>query len=72
LLEVMASDHERDIHGHSASSCAASALDDILGTNETRIRVSESLCRIRPEEPDLARLRQLAEALYQQWSGSRA
>lgn len=67
LLTAMESDHELDVHGHSASSCAATALDDILGTNETRIRVSESLCRMRVGKPDLGRLRQLAEALYQQW-----
>ncbi len=37
LLATMASDHELDMHGHSPSHCAATALDDILGTNETRI-----------------------------------
>ena len=35
LLAVLGSDNEYDIHGHSPSSCAATALDDILGTHET-------------------------------------
>ena len=43
-------------------------LDDILGTNETRIRVSESLCKMRPGKPDLALLKQLALARYREWS----
>jgi HEAT repeat protein len=72
LLAAMESDHESDMHGHSASSCAAGALDDILGTNETRIRVSESLYRMRPGKPDLDRLRRLAEERYQEWSGDPA
>jgi hypothetical protein len=44
LLAALGSDNESDELGHSPSSCAATALDDILGTAETRIRVSESLC----------------------------
>lgn len=71
LLEAIDSDHEMDVLGHSASSCAAAALDEILGTNETRIRVSDSLCQMRSGEPDLDRLRRLATALFQQWSGGR-
>jgi HEAT repeat protein len=68
LLAAMESDHELDLHGHSASSCAATALDDILGTNETRIKVSEKLCRMRAGKPDLDRLRRLAVERYQEWS----
>ena len=71
LLEAMDSDHEPDFLGHSASSCAATALDDILGTNETRIRVSDSLRQMRSGKPDLNRLRRLAMELFQQWSGGR-
>jgi HEAT repeat protein len=67
LLRALDQDHEPDIHGHSASSCAATALDDILGTNETRIRVSGSLCRIRSGEPDLDLLRRLAAERFQRW-----
>lgn len=71
LLEAMDTDHEPDCLGHSASSCAATALDDILGTDETRIRVSDSLCQMRPGNPDPDRLRRLATELFQQWSGGR-
>jgi HEAT repeat protein len=69
LLAAMESDHELDMHGHSASSCAAGALDDILGTNETRIKISATLCRMREGEPDLHRLRRMAEERYQHWRG---
>jgi hypothetical protein len=69
-MATMASDHEVDVQGHSPSSCAATALDDILGTNETRIKVSETLRRMRKGKPDLDRLRRLAEERYQQWLGA--
>jgi len=72
LLATLGSDNEYDLHGHSPSSCAATALDDILGTHETRIRLDGGLCRMAEREPDLDRLRRLAEELFQQWSSSRA
>jgi HEAT repeat protein len=72
LLAALESDHEYDELGHSPSSSAATALDEILGTDETRIRVSESLCRMAPGKPDLRRLRELAEAIYQQWKNASA
>jgi HEAT repeat protein len=70
LLEVMASDHEIDIHGHSPSHCAAMALDDILGTDETCLHLG-NVCRMLDREPDLNRLRRLAEEQYRQWLASR-
>jgi HEAT repeat protein len=70
LLEVMASDHEIDIHGHSPSHCAAMALDDILGTDETCLHLGK-VCRMLDRQPDLDRLRRLAEERYQQWLASR-
>jgi hypothetical protein len=69
LLEVMASDHEIDIHGHSPSHCAAMALDDILGTDETCLHLG-NVCRMLDREPDSDRLRRLAEGRYQQWLAS--
>ena len=69
LLEALDSDYEPDDLGHSASSCAATALDDILGTNETRIRGADALCQMRSGEPDMDRLRRLATELFQEWSG---
>lgn len=68
LLAAMEADHERDMHGHSASSCAARALDDILGTNETRIRLPSGMCTMRRGEPDLDLLRRLAVERFEQWS----
>jgi hypothetical protein len=71
LLAAMASDHEEDIHGHTPSRCAAMALDDILGTEETRIRVG-TVNRSPDRPPDFDRLRRLAEDRYRQWSGGPA
>jgi HEAT repeat protein len=68
LLAALGSDNEYDIQGHSPSSCAATALDDILGTHETRIDLGGGLCRMAPGKPDLDRLRRLAEELFEQWS----
>ena len=65
-------DHEVDMHGHSASSCAAMALDDILGTNETRIRLPNGMCTMRPGKPDLERLKRIARETYGGWSKSQA
>lgn len=56
LLAAMANDHEEDIHGHTPSSCAATALDEILGT------------KLTDKRPDLDRLLGLAEDRYCQWS----
>ena len=72
LLAAMESDHEFDELGHSASSCAATALDNILDTNETRIRLSEGLCKMRECPPDLERLKRLAHESYAKWSKSQA
>jgi HEAT repeat protein len=68
LLAALGSDNEYDIHGHSPSSGAATALDDILGTHETRIHLGGGLCRMAAGKPDLDRLRRLAEELFEQWS----
>jgi HEAT repeat protein len=67
LLAAMESDHEFDEQGHSASSCAASALDDILDTHETRIRVSDGLYKMQSRPADLELLKQLARARYEEW-----
>jgi hypothetical protein len=72
LLTALESDHEPDELGHSASSCAATALDDILGTDETRIRLSDGLCTMRGRPPDLERLKRLAREAYEGWSKSQA
>jgi hypothetical protein len=67
LLEALDNDHEEDFHGFTPSHCAATALDDILGTEETRIRVSSSIRRLPDRKPDLGRLKEQALAVYQDW-----
>lgn len=70
LLKVMATDHEIDIHGHSPSHCASMALDDILGTDETCLHFG-NVNRMLDREPDLDKLRRLAEERYQRWLESK-
>jgi HEAT repeat protein len=72
LLAALGSDNESDELGHSPSSSAGTALDDILGTQETRLRMDGGLCRLAARPPDLDRLRCRAEELFSQWSGGRA
>jgi HEAT repeat protein len=71
LLAALGSDNECDMHGHSASSGAATALDDILGTHETRIHLGGGLCKMAAHPPDLDRLRRLAQELFDNWSAGR-
>jgi hypothetical protein len=66
LLAAMESDHEVDILGFSPSHTAAMALDEILGTDETCLHFGK-LRRMLDREPDLERLRSLAEERYRQW-----
>jgi hypothetical protein len=66
----MDSDHESDIHSHRPSDSAAMALDDLLGTNCTRIRLSATSCTLRPGPPDLDGLRKRALQDYQEWTRS--
>jgi hypothetical protein len=68
LLAALGSDIECDMQGHSASSGAATALDDILGTNETRIDLGGGLRKIAGQPPDMDRLRRLAQELFDHWS----
>jgi hypothetical protein len=72
LLAALGSDKESDIQGHTPSSYAATALDDILGTHETRIHLGGGLCRMTGHRPDLDHLRRQAEEVFRQWSSSRA
>lgn len=67
LIESFDHDHEVDELGHTPSSCAATALDDLLGTEETRIRINDSLFKMPEKEPDLVRLKELALRVFQDW-----
>jgi HEAT repeat protein len=66
LLAALESDHEADELGYTPSASAVTALDNILGTHETRLKLSESLCTMRPGKPDLDRLRRLVAELNEQ------
>lgn len=70
LIEALETDHELDQHGHSASSCAATALDDILGTDETRIRLSGSLRKMQSQKPNLKSLKDNAKPVFRDWRES--
>ena len=72
LAAAMESDHEVDGYGHSVSSQAATALDDILGTDETRIKLPNGNITMRSGKPDLDLLRRLAAERFRQWSSGRA
>jgi hypothetical protein len=67
LLEVMEQDHEADSQGHTPSSVAATALDEIVGTNHTRIKVTETLRTLAPWPPDLEALKSAAQDCYTLW-----
>lgn len=65
LVQTMDSDHEYDELGHSASSCAATALDDILPTHHTRIKNSDNLCTMQSEPLDHHALKIAALEFYE-------
>lgn len=72
LLAALKSDHEVDELGHTPSSCAATALDDILGTHETRIRRADGLCTMQRKPPNREHLEELARATYLAWARRQA
>jgi hypothetical protein len=67
LLHALDHDHEYDEQGHSPSSTSATALDNILGTNETRIRHEGGFCSMAPWRADYDVLRGRARELYAKW-----
>jgi hypothetical protein len=71
LLESLDHDHEDDSQGHSPSSVSATALDNILGTDQTRIRHDGGFCSLAPWPPDYEALRTEARELYREWKAGR-
>lgn len=67
LIETLENDHEVDELGHTASHHAATALDDILKTSETRFKDDQGLCTLTGSTPDLALLKSQALAFYERW-----
>jgi hypothetical protein len=67
LIAALDNDKEEDSQGHSPSSISATALDNILGTNETRIKMEDGLCKLAPWPPDYDELKRRANELYNSW-----
>jgi HEAT repeat protein len=61
LLEALDHDNETDSLGYSPSFIASQALDNILGSNETRIKLSDGYCKLAPWEPNLEALKSRRE-----------
>ena len=71
LLDALDFDKEIDVQGHSPSSIAATALDNILGTNQTRIKLDYGFCTMAPWLPDYDRLKAHAHEVYKNWQSER-
>jgi hypothetical protein len=67
LLDALDHDRECDAQGHSPSSVSATALDNILGTNQTRIKHDGGFCSLAPGPPDYDALRSQARELHRKW-----
>jgi HEAT repeat protein len=66
LLQTLEHDHECDELGYTASGSAATALDDILKTQHTRIKFPGGLCTLPGAKLDLALLKTQAMEFYRQ------
>jgi hypothetical protein len=65
LIHAMENDFEEDEQGYTASHMAMTALDNILGTEHTRTKVSENLCTMPASwPPDTALIKEQAMAFY--------
>ena len=67
LLNALDHDREPDSLGHSPSSVSATALDNILGTSQTRIKHDGGFCSLAPWPPDYDALRSQAWELHGKW-----
>lgn len=67
LLDALDHDRECDSQGHSPSSVSSTALDNILGTNQTRIKHDGGFCSLAPWSPDYDALRSQASEFHRKW-----
>lgn len=67
LLDALDHDKEFDPLGHSPSSISATALDNLLGTHQTRIHHGDGMCSLAPWPPDYDLLKRQARELYERW-----
>ncbi len=72
LLHALDHDTEPDALGHTPSSTSATALDNILGTHETRVAHGDGLCSLAPRPPDYESLKRRARELYERWQAGGA
>ncbi|HYH63421.1 MAG TPA: HEAT repeat domain-containing protein [Urbifossiella sp.] len=66
---IHALDHDKEFNdlGHSPSSISATALDNLLGTHQTRIHHGDGLCSMAPWKADHDLLKRVARELYERW-----
>ena len=67
LIHALDHDREPTPLGHTPSSISATALDNILGTHETRVAHGDGLCSLAPWPPDYELLKRRARELYERW-----
>jgi HEAT repeat protein len=70
LLVTMDADKELDDRGFTPGLYAAMALDELLCSSATHVKMGKAVCRLPDGEPDLALLRREAETLYERWRNS--
>lgn len=67
LIHALDHDKEFDTLGHSPSLISATALDNLLGTHQTRIDHGDGFCSMAPWRPDFDLLKRQARELYERW-----
>jgi hypothetical protein len=71
LIDILDHDHEECANGHSPSSCAATALDEMMETEWTHKRYDGGLRGLNPAGVDLSALREQALLFLQHLRQSR-
>lgn len=71
LISAIEQDKQEDALGHTPSSISATALDNILGTNETRIDMGDGFCKMAPWPADHEFLKRQALKLWETWQASK-
>lgn len=71
LIHAMENDHEADPLGHTPGSISATALDNLVGTNHTRILHEDGFCSMSPDPLRPDELKAAAMACYEDWKSKR-
>jgi hypothetical protein len=67
LIRAMENDQEVDPLGYTPGSISATALDNLLGTNHTRIQHEDGFCSMAPYPPRHDELKAAAMACFEEW-----